>query len=142
MNTKHDRITVRITSEIRTMLNEQHNDSEPESLLIRRALTLGLSILALIEKLHLPVSKPSRLMSWLEESLREGRKEEKATLFIKLLAKGDKPSNADVALLADDLNIDVRVLTLIRDSVVKTIKDNTKQCQESGNAQNEYIRDP
>ncbi|MBW4458614.1 MAG: hypothetical protein KME55_42040 [Nostoc indistinguendum CM1-VF10] len=124
------------------MLNEQYNESEPESLLIRRAITLGLSILTLAEKLHLPVSKPNRLMSWLEESLQKAKKEEKATKFIKLLAKGDKPSNADVALLADELNIDVRILTLIRDSVVKNIKDNAKQREESGNAQNEYIGDP
>lgn len=122
MSTKYDRITVRITSEIRSMLSSQRNESEPDSLLIRRAISLGLGIIALAEQLRLPVPKPNSLRKWIDEIWQRTQNEEKAITFLKILANGDTPSNADVALLADDLNIDVRKLTLLRDGAMHHLK--------------------
>ena len=122
MSTKYDRITVRITSEIRSMLSSQRNESEPDSLLIRRAISLGLEIMALAEQLCLPVPKPNSLRRWIDEIWQRTQNEDKAIRFLKLLANGDTPSNADVALLADNLNIDVRNLTLLRDGAMHHLK--------------------
>lgn len=132
MNKKYDRITVRITSEIRTMLEKQRNESEPDSLLIRRVMSLGLELVALAEEFRLPLPKANSLKKWIDEIWQRTRKEEKAIKFIKLLANGDIPSNADVALLADELDIDVRKLTLIRDGAMQHLN--------SANVENEYTR--
>ena len=134
MDKKHDRITVRITPEIRAMLDKQHNESEPDSLLIRRAMTLGLAILALADQLHLPVPKPNSLMSWMEQALQRTPKEDKAIRFIKLLATADTPNNAEVALLADDLDIDVRTLTLLRDGAIQRLKSGDTQNEHAGHS--------
>jgi hypothetical protein len=122
MSTKYDRITVRITSEIRAMLDKQRNESEPDSLLIRRAISLGLELVALAEEFYLPLPKPNSLRKWINEIWRKTPKEDKAIRFIKLLANGDMPSNADIALLADDLDIDVKNLTLVRDGAMQHLK--------------------
>ncbi|MDF5729244.1 MAG: hypothetical protein PUP92_14785 [Rhizonema sp. PD38] len=121
---KRDRITVQINQEIRDLLEQLHGTEELKSPLVRKSLHLGLVLITLAEKLKLPVPKPNELLSWLNDygftptssNTRKSTVEE----FVKNLSNGNRPSNTDLALLAKELDMDVKHLTRIRDAVIES----------------------
>ncbi len=128
MNTpKRDRITVQINQEIRDLLEQLHGTEEQQSPLVRKSLHLGLALITLAEKLKLPVPKPNELLRWLNyygfTPTSTNTRSSKVEEFVKNLSNGNIPSNADLALLAKELDIDIQDLTKIRDAVIESSRE-------------------